>query len=81
MTFATVLEKRYENIRFANFYTNSFALIRESFALIRENYALIRESNALIRKSFALIREIHNFIPAKMNPMGFRNTITYTMLS
>ena len=38
MNFASVLEKRYENSRFAHFYTNSFALIRESFALIREKY-------------------------------------------
>ena len=38
MNFATVLEERYENSRFAQFYTNSFALIRDSFALIREKY-------------------------------------------
>ena len=46
MNFASVLEKRYEHSRFAPFYTNSFALIRESFALIRESFALIRESFA-----------------------------------
>ena len=43
MNLATVLEKRYENFRFAHFYTNSYALIREKFAFIRENYALIRD--------------------------------------
>ena len=57
MNFASVLEKRYEHSRFAHFYTNSFALIRESFALIRESYAFIRESFAFIRESFALFRE------------------------
>ena len=35
MNFATVLEKKYENSRFAHFNTNSFALIRESYALIQ----------------------------------------------
>ena len=53
----TVLENRYENSRIANFYTKSFALIRESFALIRESFGLIRESYTFIRKIFALIRE------------------------
>ena len=43
MNFASVLEKRYEHSRFAPFYTNSFALIREDFALFRESYALICE--------------------------------------
>ena len=57
MNFASVLEKRYEHSRFAHFYTNSFALIRESFALFRESFALIRESFALFRESYAFIRE------------------------
>ena len=84
--FASVLEKRYENSRFAHFYTNSFTLIRESFALIRESsafiresfalfresYALIRKSYALIRKSYALIRE-KIFFSTKMSPKGFRS--------
>ena len=50
-------EKRYENSRFAHFYTNSFALLCENFALIRESNALIRESFALFRESYAFIRE------------------------
>ena len=57
MNFASVLEKRYENSRFAHFYTNSFALIHESFALIRESNAFIRESFAIIRERYALIPE------------------------
>ena len=72
MNFASVLEKRYEHSRFANFYTNSFALdlIRESFALFRESYAFIRESFALIRESYALIREKYNFFLFENEPNG-----------
>ena len=44
MNFASVLEKRCENSRFAHFYTNSFALFRESYAIIRKSFALIREN-------------------------------------
>ena len=43
MNFASVLEKRYDNSRFAHFYTISFALIYENFALIRESNAFIRK--------------------------------------
>ena len=68
MNFASVLEKRYEHSRFAHFYTNSFALIRESFALFRESYAFIRESFALIRESYALIREKYNFFLYENEP-------------
>ena len=50
MNFASVLEKRYENSHFADFDSNSFALIRESNAFIRESYALFRESYAFIRE-------------------------------
>ena len=62
MNFATVLEKRYENSRFAHFYTSIFALIRESNVFIRKSYAFIRESYALIRESFAFIRESYALI-------------------
>ena len=65
MNFASVLEKRYENSRFAHFYTNSFALIRESNAIIRESFMLIRESYAFIRESVALIRENNALIREK----------------
>ena len=69
MNFASVLEKRYEHSRFAHFYTNSFALIRElireSYALIRESYAFIRKSYAFIRESFTLIRESYALIREK----------------
>ena len=82
MNFASVLEKRYKHSRFAHFYTNSFALIRESFALIRESFALfresfafIRESYAFLRESFALIREKYNFFSTKMSPIGFRTNM------
>ena len=68
MNFASVLEKRYEHSRFAHFYTNSFALIRESFALFRESDAFIRESLALIRESYALIRENFNFFLYENEP-------------
>ena len=79
MNFASILEKRCENSRFALFNTNSFALkgerfsfIREIFAFIRESYAFIRDSFALIRESFALIRKKYNFFSTKMSPIGFR---------
>ena len=65
MNFASVLENRYEQSRFAHFYTNSFALICESFALIRESFALFRESYAFIRESFALTRESYALIREK----------------
>ena len=78
-----------KNSRFAYFYTNSkafirerYVFIRESFTLILESYAFIRESYTFVRKSvefihktFALIREKY-FFPTKMSPMGFR-TCTY----
>ena len=62
MNFASVLEKRYKNSRFAHFYTNSFALICEHFALNRESNVMICESFELIRESFALFRESFEFI-------------------
>ena len=73
MNFASVLEKRYELSRFAPFYTNSFALIRESFALIREGFALIRESFALFRESYAFIRESYALIREKYNFFLYEN--------
>ena len=68
MNFASVLEKRYEHSRFAHFYTNSFALIRESFALFCERFAFIRESYAFIREIFALIREKYIFFLYENEP-------------
>ena len=53
MNFATVLEKR----RFAHFFTNIFALIRESFAFNRESNGFIRKNFPFISKSNAFIRE------------------------
>ena len=76
MNFASVLEKRYEHSRFAYFYTNSFALIRESFALFRESYALFRESFALIRESYALIREKYNLFLYENEP----NRLSYNCM-
>ena len=85
MNFATILEKRYENSRFAHFSTNSFALIRKNFAFVRETYAFLRKSYALIpesfasfresyalfREGFALIREKkYNFFPYENEPIG-----------
>ena len=75
MNFASVLEKRYEHSRFAHFYTNNFALIRESFALIREIFALFRESFALFRVSYALIREKYNFFLYENEP----NRLSYVL--
>ena len=79
MNFAIVLEKRYENPRFAHFYTNSFVLFAKSYALICERFALIRESYAFIRakisRYFAKVkREFAKniFSPTKMSLMGFR---------
>ena len=73
MNFASVLEKRYEHSRFANFYTNSFALIRESFAFFRESFALFRKSYAFIRESYALIRESYALIREKYNFFLYEN--------
>ena len=81
----TVLEKRYKNLCFAYFHTNSFALIRESYAFIRKNFTFIRKSFAFIRESFAIICESFAVIrksfeyftknkfcfPTKMSPMCY----------
>ena len=69
---STVLEKSYENSRFAHFNTNSFALISESYAFFRESYAFIRESLALIRERFALIREKYIFSLQKCAHCAFK---------
>ena len=71
MNFASVLEKKCENSRFAHFYTNSFALISESYAFIRESFALIRESYAIIRESNAFIRAKYNFFLYENEPNRF----------
>ena len=70
-------EKIWKYSRFAHFYTNSFALIRESFALFRESFALFCESYAFIRESYALIREKYNFFLYENEP----NSLSYISIA
>ena len=51
-----------KNSRFAYFYTNSKAFIRERYVFIRESFTLILESYAFIRESYTFVGKSFEFI-------------------